>query len=170
VTPRQRAGIGLLIFHLGFAFAASRAVASEQDGDHHGASASAELSQLDLQTAAVARRLWGDLVCVCPRCERLTLSACHCPDAARERNETLELLRGRDLSSPSAADTAYQTVVAAFVARKGKEVLASERPRSGPPGWPALAVSVGLVVLACAAVVVIEHRRRRSPRAARRRR
>jgi hypothetical protein len=118
----------------------------------------------------VARRLWGDLVCLCDRCERLALSACHCPDAARERKEMVELLRGRDLSSPAAADSAYQTVVAAFVARKGKQVLASERSSPAHADWPALVVSIAVLTMACVAVAVIEQRRRQSPRPARRRR
>jgi len=166
VTIRKRAGAGLLMLFI----AAAPSAAFAQEADHHGTSASAELSQLDPQTAAVARRLWGDLVCLCDRCRRLALSACHCPDAARERKEMVELLRGRDLSSPAAADSAYQAVVAAVVARKGKQVLASERSSPTRGDWHALVVSMAILAMACVAVAVIEHRRRHVSRAARRRR
>jgi hypothetical protein len=129
-----------------------------------------EAAQLDPQTAAVAGRLWKDLVRLCDRCERMTLSACRCHDSAADRKHILEQLRGRDLASPAGADAAYQAVLLDYVKRKGKEVLASERSSRALADWPAWVVSDGVLALACAAVAVIEHRRKRSPRARPRRR
>jgi len=143
----------------------ARGAASKEHDDH--VAPPPEAAQLDPQTAEVARRLWGDLVCLCDRCERLTLSACHCPDAARERKHVVELLRGRDLASGGSAEIAYQTVVSDYVKRKGRAVLASERTSSAPSDWPALTVAVGIVALACGAVAVREHRRKRARRSGR---
>jgi hypothetical protein len=164
---RFSAVAGLVV---GLLLAAVPSAASEHD--HGGSSASAEASQLDPKTAEIARRLWGDLVCLCGRCERLTLSACHCPDAAAERKKVLELLRGRDLASSDGAEAAYQVVVKEYVARfGGRHVLASEQRRSSAPeDWPALAVSVAVVAVACAAVAFLESRRRRRKRLGPRRR
>jgi hypothetical protein len=132
---------------------------------------STETSQLDPHTAEVARRLWGDLVCLCGRCQRLTLSACHCPDAAAERKKVLELLRGRDLASPAGAESAYQAVVKEYVARfGGRHVLASEQSSGAPEDWPALAVSLAVIAAAIAAVAFLESRRRGRKRLSSRRR
>jgi hypothetical protein len=142
----------------------ARGAASEEH-DNHGAPS--EAAQLDPQTAQVARRLWGDLVCLCDRCERLTLSACHCPDASRERKHILELLGARDLSASGNAEIAYQAVVSDYVKRKGREVLASAGTSRAPSDWPALVVAVGVVALACGAVALMEHRRKRARRSGR---
>lgn len=75
---------------------------------------------------AVAGRLWNDLVCLCGRCQRLTLSACRCHDAKVERDQILQLLRGYDLSTDSGTESAYGSVVRTYVARFGRRVLASE--------------------------------------------
>jgi len=106
-------------------------------------------------------------VCLCDRCDRLKLSACHCPDAARERKHILALLHAHDLSAPGSAEIAYQAVVSDYVKRKGREVLASERVSRAPSDWPALVVSVGILAAGCAAVGVLEHRRRRARRSGR---
>jgi len=106
VTAGRRAGAGLLMVLL----AGAPAAASGDDHEHAGSAASAEISQLDPQTAEVARRLWGEFVCLCGRCERLTLFACHCPDAAAARKKVLELLRGQDLASPGGTEAAYEAV------------------------------------------------------------
>ena len=136
----------------------ARADGSERE--HHGRAATLDLAQLDPQTAAVARRLWDDLVCLCERCNRLTLSSCHCPDAAKERDQVVALLRGRDLSAQGGGEAAYRAVLDDFVQRKGRDVLASTRKKGLPFDWLALAISVGIVALACAAVVILEYRRR----------
>lgn len=97
----MKVGAALLVF-LSTAAPGAASAADEEQHAHH--AASSEAAQLDPQTAAVARRLWGDLVCLCDRCERLALSACHCPDAAAERKNVLALLRGRDLATPNGAE------------------------------------------------------------------
>jgi hypothetical protein len=105
----------------------------------------------------VARRLWGDLVCLCGRCQRLTLAACHCPDAAAERLKVVELLHGRDLAAPAQAEVAYQAVVQDYVTRFGRKVLTSEGTGPSTTGdWPALAVSIGVIAVACASVILFE--------------
>jgi len=147
---------------------ATGAASEEHQGQHDHTAPPPEAAQLDSQTAGVARRLWSDLVCLCDRCEHLTLSACHCPDAARERKHILELLHGRDLATAGGAEAAYQAVVSDYVTREGREVLASEHNGGVPWALPALAVSVGVIALACGAVAVIEHRRRRARRSVRR--
>jgi hypothetical protein len=159
----RRAKLGALLL-ISLLLPARGAPSKEQDD--HGAPPP-EAAQLDPQTAGVARRLWGDLVCLCDRCERLTLAACHCPDAARERKHILELLRARDLSPPGSDEVAYQAVVSDYVTRKGREALASARSSRAPSDWPALAVSIGVIALGCGAVAVIEHRRRRARRSGR---
>lgn len=140
--------------------APSPARADTAEDEHHGRAATLDLAQLDPQTAAAARRLWDDLVCLCGRCDRLTLSRCHCPDAAKERDQIVALLRGRDLSAQGGGEAAYRAVLDDFVRRKGRDVLASTRKTGPPSDWPALAISVGIVALACAAVVILEYRRR----------
>src|SRR6266700_3983968 len=106
-------------------------MASEHD--HAGGAGAAETSRIDPQTTAIARRLWGDLVCLCGRCQRLTLSACHCPDAAAERQKVLELLRGRDLATHEGTEAAYRGVVKEYVARfGGRHVLASDQGAGAP--------------------------------------
>ena len=166
LIPRWSAGTVILA---GLFLTAAPSAAGEHD---HGAGAgSADTSQLDPATAEIARRLWGDLVCLCGRCQRLTLSACHCPDAAAERKKVLELLRGRDLSTHESAEATYQGVVKEYAARfSGRHVLASEQ-RSGPPeDWPALVVSVAVIAVAVVAVVFLESRRRGRKRQGSRRR
>jgi hypothetical protein len=152
--------------------AAVPGAASENDREQHGGSAQSDASQLDPHTAHVAGRLWGDLVCLCGRCQRLTLKACHCPDAANERRKVVDLLSGRDLASPAQEDLAYQAVMQDYIMRFGRKVLASERTGSGTSGdLPAFAISIGVIAAACIAVAVIEgRRRRRSPSRSRRRR
>jgi hypothetical protein len=136
------------------------ALADTAEHEHHGRTAALDVAQLDPQTAAVARRLWDDLVCLCDRCNRLTLSRCHCPDAAKERDQVVALIRGRDLSAQGGGEAAYRAVLDDFVQRKGRDVLASTRETSPSFDWLALAISVGIVALACAAVVIREYRRR----------
>lgn len=124
-----------------------------------------EADALDPQIAPVATRLWNDLVCLCGRCQRLTLAACRCPDAAAERQTVVKLLRGRDLASPEAAQASYQAVVQTYVTRYGgRHVLASEAASGAPEDWPAWVVSVALVALACAGFVILEIRRQRRKR------
>lgn len=152
---------GAISLLVGLLIASAPSVASERDHGYAANLASTETSQLDPHTAEVAQRLWRDLVCLCGRCQRLTLSACHCPDAAAERKKVLDLLRGRDIVSRAGAEAAYQTVVKEYVARfGGRHVLASEQPGGPPADWPALAVSVAVIAAACAAVVIVELRRR----------
>lgn len=132
--------------------------------DHEHAAGAAEESHTD--APPVARRLWHDLVCLCGRCARLTLAACACPDAAAERQKVLELLRGRDLSTPASSEAAYQAVVSAYVGRfGGRHVLAAERG-SQEGGWVAWAV-LGSVIAAVggAAFALAQFRRRRGRRA-----
>jgi hypothetical protein len=138
---------------------AVRASASEHE--HPAGSPIPEAADLDPRTAAVASRLWNDLVCLCDRCERLTLAACHCPDAAAERKKVLELLRGKDLSSPTASEAAYRAVVESYVGRLGQQVLASERSRGLSGDVAAWIGAVAVIVAACGAFVAVERRRRR---------
>ena len=146
----------LLVFYSG----AVPAVASEHEHEHSAGSTAAEAAGLDPQTAAVAGRLWKDLVCLCDRCELLTLVACHCPDAAAARNKVLELLRGKDLSSPAASEAAYQSVVQFYVARSGRQILASERGGRVSGDFIALIVALTVIIAACGAFVAVELRRR----------
>ena len=154
----------LLVFVLA---PAPRAASEERHEQHDRPAPPPEAAQLDPQVAEVARRLWSDLVCLCDRCQRLTLSACHCPDAATERKNVLALLRGRDLAVPGGAEKAYQGVIDDYVHRKGRQVLASERTSGARADWPALAVSVAVIALACGAFAAIELRRQRVRRSRR---
>lgn len=112
------------------------------------------------QTSAppLAHSLWSQLVCLCGRCDRLTLADCRCPDAAAERENILKLLKERDLSSPAKEKAAFEAVVQAYVSRFGEEVLASHQ-RSTSSSWPGwlmlLVVPVALVLM----VVVVERLR-----------
>ena len=147
----------LLVFFSGPA----RALASERQHDHPAGSTVPEAVELDPRTAAVAGRLWKELVCLCDRCERLTLAACPCPDAAAERKNVVELLRGKDLSSPAASEAAYQAAVQSYVARSGRQVLASARSKGISADVATWIGSVAVVIAACGAFVAIELRRRR---------
>jgi hypothetical protein len=164
VTLRQRAGAGLLALVVA---APPIAAAAEHEIDHHGATASADLERLDPQTREVARRLWGDLVCLCGRCERQTLSTCHCPDAARERKQILDSLRGHDLSSRAGGEAAYQAVLSDFVRQKGRGVLASNRSNSLASDWLILLISGAILALACFVVGIIQSRRKKVGRSKR---
>ena len=165
MSRRKRAPLAAALLLL--LLAPASGAAPEQRAAHHHSEAASEAAQLDPQVAEVARRLWGDLVCLCDRCERLTLSACHCPDAAAERKNVVALLRNRDLAAPGGADAAYQAVISDYVQRKGRQVLVSERTSSAAADWPAWVVSVALIALACGAVAAIEMRRKRARRSGR---
>ena len=165
MKTRKRAPLAAALLLL--LLAPASGAAPEQRAAHHHSEPASEAEQLDPQVAEVARRLWGDLVCLCDRCERLTLSACHCPDAAAERKNVLALLRGRDLAAPGGAEAAYQAVISDYAQRKGRQVLASERTKGPPADWPALVVSVAILALGCGAVAVIEMRRKRARRSRR---
>ena len=163
----SRAKLGAAV--LAFLFAPAPGAAQEaQHQQRNQPAPPPEAAQLDPQVAEVARRLWGDLVCLCERCERLKLSACHCPDAAAERKNVLALLRGRDLGTPGGAEMAYQAVISDYVHRKGRQVLASEERKASSGGdWPALVFSVAVIALACAGLAAIELRRQRVRRSRR---
>lgn len=111
---------------------------------------------------AVAGRLWKELVCLCGRCERLTLSACRCHDAKVERHNVLELLRGQDLSTPTGTEEAYQSVVRTYVGRFGQRVLASEARHdaavSETRDW---LLFIALITAVAVAIVAFEIARRR---------
>ena len=160
---RSRAWATLLAFIA--VLEGSANAAGDHDHEHPSKAATAEASQLDPKTTPVASRLWNDLVCLCGRCERLTLAACRCPDAAAERKKVLELLGERDLATPAGAEAAYQVVVQTYVARfGGRHVLASEKT-AGISGiardWIVLTVAA---TVACGAILVFALRHRRSPR------
>ena len=159
-----RLGTALVVF---LVTPAPGAASEEQHVQHDHPAPPPGAAQLDPEVPEVARRLWGDLVCLCDRCERLTLSACHCPDAAAERKNVLALLRGHDLAAPGGTEEAYQAVLGDYVRRKGRQVLASERKPSAPADWPAWVVSMAVIALACGAVAAIELRRKRARRSGR---
>ena len=147
------------------ALTGAASAAGELDHEHQSRAATAEASELDPRVAPVATRLWNDLVCLCGRCERLTLAACRCPDAAAERKKVTDLLKGKDLASPAGAEAAYQAIVQTYVARfGGRHVLASENAAKIPAlarDWIVLTV---VVALACGVLLVLALRRKRPPR------
>ena len=108
----------------------------------------------------LAERLWKDVVCLCGRCPRLPLAACHCPDAVKERQHIEDMLRARDLSSAEAQESAYAAVVSEYVTRfGGRDVLASASQGSAWGPWLALAGALAGVGFA---IVAIERNRRRA--------
>jgi hypothetical protein len=100
----------------------------------------------------------------------MKLSACHCHEAAAEREHIAEQLRGRDLASPAGAEAAYQTVVADYLARKGKQVLASERTNPAATEGTEHLIAMAIVLAACGALVLVQYRRKRAPVPTRKRR
>jgi cytochrome c-type biogenesis protein CcmF len=150
--------------------AVSPAAAQPRAHDHdQGQAVSTETAELPAQTASVARRLWNDLVCLCGECQRLTLAACPCPEARKERDKVLELLSGRDLSTPSASEAAYQAIVTAYIQRfGGRHVLAAENasPSTDSSGWIVL---VSLLAVSGLVFIFLERRRSRGGRRRRRR-
>ena len=158
----RRSACASLLAFIG-AWAGAAHAAGEHDHEHSSKAALVEASQLDSKMAPVASRLWNDLVCLCGRCERLTLAACRCPDAAEERKKVTDLLRDRDLGTPADAEAAYQTVVRHYVARfGGRHVLASEKAAGMSDiarDWIVLTV---VATVACGAILVAGLRRKRS--------
>ena len=116
----------------------------------------------------LARRIWGELVCLCGRCKRLKLSECHCRDAKAERDRVVAQLAARDVASPNAARAAHDAVIGSYVARYGKRVLASESDDAAD--WQNWAAAAALVVAAVGGIVVIERYQRTRRKAPRRRR
>jgi cytochrome c-type biogenesis protein CcmF len=76
----------------------------------------------------VAKRLWGDLVCLCGGCKRETFSACKCAVAKKERDNIVNMLAGRDLSTEAAEKAAYDEVIAAYKARFGGDHVLNVPP------------------------------------------
>lgn len=113
----------------------------------------------------IAKRLWSELVCLCGRCQRLTYSACHCPEATAERKKILEMLHGRDLTTTAGEEAAHAAVLQAYVARFGRTVLASETPSGDWMAWLELA-AVPLAIIG--AFYIIRSSRVRRPKARRR--
>jgi hypothetical protein len=73
----------------------------------------------------VAYRLRHDLVCLCPRCARLRLDSCGCPEAVAERENIRALLRAKDLTTPDAREAAYEAIVQHYLALHGPAILAA---------------------------------------------
>lgn len=105
---------------------------------------------------AVARRLWHDLVCLCPECDRLRLDECRCEIARREREAIVDRVRQ---SAAEKEEDVYRNVVESYVARSGKRVLASESV--GGPDWPLLIVVLGVPTGGILAIVLFGSRRRK---------
>jgi cytochrome c-type biogenesis protein CcmF len=76
----------------------------------------------------VAKRLWADLVCLCGGCKRETFQACKCAYAKKERDKVLEMLAGKDLSSPEKEQAAYDEVIAAYRDRFGGDHVLNVPP------------------------------------------
>jgi len=107
----------------------------------------------------IAHRLWRNLACLCGRCHRMRLSTCTCADAARERDNVLSLLKGRDVSTPEQETAAYEAIIENYVSRFGKNVLVenSESPAFGATDWLIQVGAVGAFILM---VVLVERARR----------
>jgi hypothetical protein len=105
-------------------------------------------AHLHRPTSPTAEHLMASLRCMCPGCipQRVSILACKCDVAARQREEVLVALAGRDLSTPEARQRAEAEVTAEAVARHGTLVL-------GTPGsswaWaaPAAAAAGGLLLV-----------------------
>jgi hypothetical protein len=111
----------------------------------------------------VAQRVWRDLVCTCGKCQHLTLAECACSYASSDRKYILDFVAGRDLSTAAREDDAYRAIMAEYVTRHGRDVLAKS-PATSPEvvaRWAGLGFFI--VVLAGTAVLVILSFARRSP-------
>jgi hypothetical protein len=105
-------------------------------------------AHLHRPTSPTAAHLMASLRCMCPGClaQRVSILACKCDVAARQREEVLTALAGLDLSAPERRQRAEDLVIAQAVARHGQLVL-------GTPGsawaWaaPAAAAAGGLVLV-----------------------
>ena len=115
----------------------------------------------------VVERLWNDLVCLCGRCERLTLAACACEQAAAERRNIVELVAGHELATPRDERAAYDRVIDSYVKRFGQRVLATDRDRergSGSARWWLAPVGL-LAVITVGYLLLLWWGRERVPRA-----
>jgi hypothetical protein len=140
---------------------ASAALAMADDGmDGRPVDAGADVSP-------VARKLWGELVCLCGRCQRLPLSHCHCPMATAERKKILDMLGSRDLATASGQDAAHASVLGDYVTRFGRDVLASETSSEDWVGWGVLG---GVVVVFLGGILVASRLRPKPIKAKARRR
>ena len=80
-------------------------------------------ADVEADTPQVARKLFEDLVCLCGDCKRLTLAACGCGWADRERKQILAGLAKQDLSTGAKEGVAYRLVMAEYRARFGPVVF-----------------------------------------------
>lgn len=124
--------------------------------------------QAEVPRPVLAERLLDNLVCLCGRCARMSLSKCTCPVAATERQFVLDALKSRDVSTPEKEDEAYSFLVAAYRARHGgARVLATEGAHTSrqEEEWlfPAeVAVTIAGASLLIAAAELIRRRSERS--------
>jgi cytochrome c-type biogenesis protein CcmH/NrfF len=88
---------------------------SPDDPGHAGTGASSDI----YKAPNVAQRLFADLVCMCGDCKRLTLKACGCPYAEKERGKILAMMAGKDISTHAAEDKVYAEIRDAFIKEYG---------------------------------------------------
>ncbi|HTM19677.1 MAG TPA: cytochrome c-type biogenesis CcmF C-terminal domain-containing protein [Kofleriaceae bacterium] len=165
LSPRRRSRTGraaevavlLLVFGgagVGLARVAHAAAPPRQQAlEHQDTEVGAAAHESDKSYAGVCRpnsptagKLMKELVCLCGGCKRESLYDCKCQVAADERCHVLELLAGRDLSSESARQSAYDAVEKAYVDEYGEQVKAT--PKSNV-SWavPAIAIGGGLIIV-----------------------
>lgn len=109
-----------------------------------------------------APRLFQDLACMCAKCDRIRLAECGCPFAAAERQEIMESLRARDLSTVERREAAYREIRDDYVKRFGPGVLSPSAvsPAESLASWiaPLVIALASLGVL----IAVVERLRRRT--------
>jgi hypothetical protein len=101
----------------------------------------------------VARRLWGDLYCLCGECEHVTLADCGCDNAAQERKRIVEQVEKMGLGSPDRDNAAYASVLDKYIDIHGAEAEVAYVKRHA---WldPLLALGAGISGVVLLIVIV----------------
>jgi hypothetical protein len=103
----------------------------------------------------VARRLWGDLFCMCGECEHVTLADCGCDNAAQVRKRIVEQVERMGLGSPERDEAAYSSVLEGYVATHGAQAEVAYVKRHA---WLDPLLTLGAGISAVVLVIVIVER------------
>jgi len=122
-----------------------------------------ENAEVESPKLRVAHRLWAELACLCGRCARLPLEQCKCSVAKEERQRILDLLAGRDLSTPKMQEAAYQDIKQLYLSRHADQHQGPDDAALAPSNPLDWVVAAAILLILSALMVLVERLRRRSP-------
>lgn len=161
-SPPQRRGLTLLAAIL--ALLPSTPVLATEVGATEPTALPSENAGVESPRLRLAHRLWAELACLCGRCPRVPLEQCKCSVAKEERQRILDLLAGRDLSTPKMQEAAYQDVKQLYLSRYAHQREGADDATLAPPSNPLdWVVAVTILLILAVLMVLVERLRRRSP-------